>query len=319
MTSLLFITQSRIGDAVMCTGALEHAIELLGKPEVTIAGGPVAAEILRATPGLKRYHVLNKRALSGHWVELLRAVRGEKFDLAVDMRGTATTLFASAKRRIIYRRTPVIQRKVVEFSAMMGAQHPLAPRLHVDEKARADALAAANVTGPVLALAPGAEFTGKRWPEERFTALAERLARPGGPLAGAKIILRCGPDDRALAERISAALMARGLDVLDLTEKCDLLAYAVVLERATLFVGNDTGPMHIAAAMGAPTLGLFGPTDDRLYAPWGPRARALRGAPLAQVAVRAPLRAAGGILMDDLTVDAVEAGAVALLKGGGLA
>ena len=59
--------------------------------------------------------------------------------------------------------------------------------------------------------------------------------------------------------------------------KVDLLTAYACLKHARLFIGNDSGLMHLAAAAGAPTLGLFGPSDDRLYAPWGDHARALRG------------------------------------------
>ncbi len=65
--------------------------------------------------------------------------------------------------------------------------------------------------------------------------------------------------------------------MIDLVGKVDLLTAYACLKRARLFVGNDSGLMHLAAAAGAPTLGLFGPSDERLYAPWGPRARVLRG------------------------------------------
>ncbi len=69
---------------------------------------------------------------------------------------------------------------------------------------------------------------------------------------------------------------ARGRTI-DLTGKVDLLTAYACLRRARLFIGNDSGLMHIAAAAGAPTLGLFGPSDERRYAPWGDKAVAVRG------------------------------------------
>lgn len=69
---------------------------------------------------------------------------------------------------------------------------------------------------------------------------------------------------------------ARGRCI-DLTGKVDLLTAYACLKRADLFIGNDSGLMHIAAAAGTPTIGLFGPSDERRYAPWGQHARAVRG------------------------------------------
>lgn len=69
---------------------------------------------------------------------------------------------------------------------------------------------------------------------------------------------------------------ARGRTI-DLTGKVDLLTAYACLKRASLFIGNDSGLMHIAAAAGTPTIGLFGPSDERRYAPWGEHAMAVRG------------------------------------------
>jgi ADP-heptose:LPS heptosyltransferase len=84
-----------------------------------------------------------------------------------------------------------------------------------------------------------------------------------------------GPADRPHAAPVLAA--APRDRVVDLVGREDLLVVHAALARARLFVGGDSGLMHLAAAAGAPTLGLFGPSDERLYGPWGPRSRAVRG------------------------------------------
>jgi ADP-heptose:LPS heptosyltransferase len=84
-----------------------------------------------------------------------------------------------------------------------------------------------------------------------------------------------GPDDRQAALALRTAVPRERL--IDLAGRESLLVSYAALQRARLFIGNDSGLMHLAAAAGAPTLGLFGPSDERLYAPWGPKARTLRG------------------------------------------
>ena len=71
-------------------------------------------------------------------------------------------------------------------------------------------------------------------------------------------------------------VVARG-QLIDLAGKVDLLTAYACLKRARLFIGNDSGAMHLAAAAGVPTLGLFGPSDERHYAPWGDKAAVVRG------------------------------------------
>jgi ADP-heptose:LPS heptosyltransferase len=127
---------------------------------------------------------------------------------------------------------------------------------------------------PVLALAPTANWGGKQWPAERFTALAERLTGRGAPLADARIAVFAGPGERDAALPVLEAVpRARRID---LAGTLDLLTAAACLERAAFFVGNDSGLMHLAAAVGTPTLGLFGPSREEHYGPWGERALAVR-------------------------------------------
>ena len=84
-----------------------------------------------------------------------------------------------------------------------------------------------------------------------------------------------GPDDGKLAASLKDVVM-RG-QLIDLTGDVDLLTAYACLKRARLFIGNDSGTMHLAAAAGVPTLGLFGPSDERLYGPWGRHAASSRG------------------------------------------
>lgn len=125
--------------------------------------------------------------------------------------------------------------------------------------------ARANADGPIVAHA-GAGGEAKRWPAQRWAALAEAWQAEGRAVR-----LVAGPVER---ERLStserATLDAAGLGVID-----DLGALARTLAGARLFVGHDTGPTHLAAQLGVPTLALFGPTDPALWAPVGPGVRVL--------------------------------------------
>src|SRR5213079_2298023 len=97
--------------------------------------------------------------------------------------------------------------------------------------------------------------------------LARRLTAADGLFPGARIAVMAAGHERAQAVPLLQAMPAARL--IDLVGKLDLLTAGAVLRRAALFIGNDTGLMHIAAAAGAPTLGLFGPSPIEQYAPWG--------------------------------------------------
>ena len=97
---------------------------------------------------------------------------------------------------------------------------------------------------------------------------------------------------------------------IDLVGRIDLLTAAAVLRRCAMFIGNDTGLMHIAAASGTPTLGLFGPSPAAQYAPWGPRTAWVGSADLPEAMFGAGFdHRTTGTLMDGLSVYAAETAA----------
>ncbi len=123
-----------------------------------------------------------------------------------------------------------------------------------------------------LGLAAGAFFGGaKRWLPARFAAAAERVARG----TGARVALLGGPHERPLAEAIAEQMPSRPLVLAGSTS---LGGLAGVLARLRLLLTNDSGPMHLAAALGVPVVAVFGPTDWRETAPYGARQRVMRAA-----------------------------------------
>ncbi|MCW2248173.1 lipopolysaccharide export system permease protein [Azospirillum fermentarium] len=315
---VLFITSNRIGDAVLSTGLLRHVIATHPRARVTIACGPVAAPLFRAVPGLDRVAVLRKQPLARHWLALWRASVGVRWDWVIDLRNSAVSRLVWAARRSIFHPAAGMVHKVEELAAVLGLSPPPAPGLWIDAEARsvADRLLPSD-GAPLLALGPTANWLSKEWPADRFAAVARTLTAAGGPLAGGRVaVLAAGG---AEAERARPVLAALGPAGVDLTGRTDPLAAAACLERAALYIGNDSGLMHIAAAVGTPTLGLFGPGYPERYAPWGPRARVVTGS-IPRDALLARLKAAGLApipLMQGIAVSNVEEAAVSLLRDAG--
>jgi ADP-heptose:LPS heptosyltransferase len=160
----------------------------------------------------------------------------------------------------------------------------------------------------VLAIGPAANWRGKEWRAERFAALAQRLTAADGLLPGAPVLVLAASHERRQAEPLLASVPLHRQ--IDLVGKVDLLTAAAVLRRCALFIGNDTGLMHIAAASGTPTLGLFGPSPIAQYAPWGRQAMSVRStdSPEAMFGPGFDHRTTD-TLMDGLSVDAAEAAA----------
>ena len=109
---------------------------------------------------------------------------------------------------------------------------------------------------------PGMTLSAKRWPPQRFAALADRLTEE----RGAQVCLVGGPYDRPIAAAIKDGM---GYELHDLTGQLTFGQLGALLERCDLFIGHDTGAMHLAVAVGAPVVAIFGPSDPRMYGPYG--------------------------------------------------
>jgi len=276
---ILFITSSRIGDAVLTSGLLKRLVDEAPHAVFTIAAGPLTAPLFRDTPGLEKLVPFARKRFAGHWLDLWAEARKRRWGLVLDMRGSALARLLRARRRAVKKPLPpgmAPMHKVLEAARVLRLEDdPPSPYLFTSPETEARAEALTRGEGPILALAPAANWVGKTWPPEQFAVLAAELLGPSGPMAGGRLMLLGGPDDRWAAEAARRSTPRHRL--IDLVGKVDLLTAYACLKRARLFVGNDSGLMHLSAAAGAPTLGLFGPSDDRLYGPWGPKARVLRG------------------------------------------
>ena len=303
---ILFVTATRIGDAVLSTGLLSHLIERHPEARLTIAVGPAAAPLFEAVPGLERLLVVQKRRWALHWAALYARVMACRWDLVVDLRGSALAWLLRARERRVMGKGEAAEHKVRQLGKVFQLDPPPGPRLWIAPRHERAAEALLPPGAPVLAIGPAANWRGKEWRAERFAELARRLTGPEGPLPGARVAVLAAAHERAQAEPVLAAIPPQRR--IDLVGRAELLTAAAVLRRCALFVGNDTGLMHIAAASGVPTLGLFGPSPVEQYAPWGRcTAWVCTELPRSAMFPSGFDHRTTDTLMDSLSVDAVEA------------
>jgi lipopolysaccharide heptosyltransferase II len=252
---------------------------------------PEAVPLVEGHPAVDAVLVDAKHGQDRGITGLLRVasrVRAERFDLAVvphrSLRTALVLALAGIPRRIgfdasrgawLFHETAHRDRarhdveRNLALLAPVGAQPPERPRLHVPVHAAARTRAAALLAGvarPLVGIAPGSVWATKRWTEEGFADVAAALH--GMP---ASIVLVGAPGDEALAQRI---VRRAGVPVVDLTGRTDLATLVAVLDEIDVLVGNDSAPMHIAAARDTPVVAVFCATTPALgYGPWSARAR----------------------------------------------
>lgn len=305
---ILFVTATRIGDAVLSTGLLDHLLRTYPAARVTVACGPVAEGVFARMPRREATIVLTKRPYSQHWLSLWWQVARQRWDLVVDLRGSALAWLVPARSRAVMRGGRRPGHRLLHLAGVLGLDPAPRPVAWFNAADAADAAALLPGEGPFIALGPSANWTEKVWPPERFVALFQALSAPDGPLPGARPVVLAGP---GATEAAMAAPVLRALpEAVNLVGRLELPQAAAALARCALFVGNDSGLMHLSAAAGAPTLGLFGPTPASEYSPVGPRARAVLAsgapgkAPMTTLAVEAAFEAARSLLHQGSAVPA---------------
>jgi heptosyltransferase-1 len=223
--------------------------------------------------------------------ELRRGLRASSYDVVLDFQGavrSAGIARMSGCRRRIGESSPrewaarwlfterivthgahVIEQDLELAAAIAGDElHPVSPVLPVDPAAEAwcDALLDPCGGQPVILLNPGAGWGAKRWPVDRYAAVAAGLAG-----RGYCVLVNAGPGEeplaRAIAEQSGGA--ARPLS-------SSLSELITLSRRITLLIAGDTGPLHLACALGRPVVGIYGPTDPTRNGPFGTRSRVLR-------------------------------------------
>ena len=134
-------------------------------------------------------------------------------------------------------------------------------------------LSALHVAGPVIGISPGAAYgDAKRW-------LAERFAESGRQLAGeleASVLVFGSASERPLCETVAEPLRRAGIPARNLAGETSLREFIDLAAACRLFLTNDSGAMHVASALGVPTVAIFGATDDTTTGPTGPMARVVR-------------------------------------------
>ncbi|MCB1532638.1 MAG: glycosyltransferase family 9 protein [Alphaproteobacteria bacterium] len=266
--NILFITASRIGDAVLSTGLLNHITREHPNAKVTIVCGPLAASLFEGYPQLERVIPLKKQKRNKHWIELWRQVVGTRWDMVVDLRNSAVSRLIRAKARHIYGRH--IDRglhKAQQNAAVMKLDYTPDPKLWFSAQQEQDAAALIPDGDRVLGVGPTANWLAKTWPADRFIEVIANITAPDGMMPGARVAVFAAPGEEETARAVLASVpVERQIDVI---AKTDPGTAAACLSRCDFYIGNDSGLMHCAAAAGTPTLGLFGPSYPHIYAPWG--------------------------------------------------
>jgi heptosyltransferase-2 len=300
--SILVVRFSAIGDVILTLPVAEALKERFPEARIDYATKAEFADLVRHHPAVNRVWTLAKNSGFKGLRAMAREIEGQRYDLLTDLhanlRSAYLRLCGNAVIKRVYRKrtgarlllrylrvnllkdaAPVADRyftALEDFEIIRGER---APRLFLDDSSRQTAARVMRAHGldgseRLLALAPGANYPTKRWPPERFAEAAAQLMGPG-----MKAVILGSGSDHEVTGRTAAALRERGMEAADLAGELSILESAAVIARSSLLVTNDSGLMHVAAALNVPLVAVFGPTSRELgFYPLGPRSRVLETA-----------------------------------------
>ncbi len=324
---ILFIRLSAVGDVINTLPALSALRKGFPGARIGFLVEDRTKDIVTAHPLIDTLHVFPRKRFvrmarrPWKWPSLLiesyrfiRELRRERYDVALDfqgnLKGGVLSLLSGSALRVGYGRghsnemnhlfshvrvvppTKIINRvdKFLALVASIGAPvDDAAYKLpdSAESRARVEGFLAGSGLAPrqYVTMHPGTSDFGreKRWMPERFAEVARRL----GSENGLRTLVTWGPGERSLAEQVVAG--AAGHAVLAM-ETRTILDLAEILRQARLFVGCDSGPLHLASAVGVPSVALFGPKDPRVYGPHNPHSRVVykpddNGSPMSAITV----------------------------------
>ncbi len=235
---------------------------------MTVACGGAAASMFEAVPGLERIIVLDKMVFSLHWLRLWALCVGRFWGAVVDLRNSPMYYVLPSRQRWRIGRTDRAEHRIKQLAGILGlADQPPAPKLWLSEAVKAAVTDLIGEGAPIIAVGPTANWRAKTWRAEHFVELIERLTGANGIIPGGRVAIFGRDDERPSALSLIDAVPTERR--IDLVGHLDLLEAFACLKCCDFYVGNDSGLMHLAAAAGIPTLGLFGPSPKELYSPWG--------------------------------------------------
>lgn len=311
---ILIIKLSAIGDVIHSLPALNALREHFPQSHITWLVEAAAADLVSSHAALDRVLISRRKAwLAGlktaerrtHWRALRQffcELRDTRYDLVIDFQSSAkgAVLVAAARARTkmgfgpglahqefswlaLNRRVPAISMEVHALERYLHLLHPLGIKdppvrynlpLAAETYVAVDHLvgpAIANPARPLIAINPMAQWPTKLWPEAHFAQLADRLVER----RQAGIFFTGGPEDRNVIEAIQKKMRQPAVN---LAGRTNLLELAALFTRMDCVITTDTGPMHLAAAVDAPVVAIFGPTSPARTGPYRARSRILQAA-----------------------------------------
>jgi ADP-heptose:LPS heptosyltransferase len=255
---ILIISSNLIGDTILSTGVVNHFYREYPKARFTFLIGASAGQIYNNFPAKEKIILIKKKKFSYHWIEMYIKVYKTKWDLVIDFRSSLISYFLFKKNKYIFKKKKNLNHldQLIDYFKIKDAT--LSVITNNAEKIEANNVISRSYKHIILF--PGGNWEPKIWPIEYFNKLIHIL---NDNFINLKFVIVGSSQERKIYyEKIKNNLPN---DIfIDLMGK-SLTGTSAYMSKCNLFIGNDSGLMHLSVASNLKTIALFGPTNDKIY------------------------------------------------------
>ena len=273
---ILFIGNTRLGDAILSTSILNYYSG--SNIKVTVVCSPLTENIYKNFPHVKNIVAVNKRKKGKHWLEVYSLLERVRWDLVIDLRNSIISRLIRKKKILRIGKLNPHEHRVESLCNLINAKFTISPSMPnktISKKKALILIAEKKLVLPILAIAPVTNWQRKNWPIENFKLLINNLMKKSKKELSFNSVIILGSEK----EKERCKYLVDEIDnqnIKNLCGSCEISVIYALLHHCKLFVGNDSGLMHLSAATGINTLGLFGPSKEINYRPWGKKSYFLR-------------------------------------------
>ncbi|MFH1411334.1 MAG: glycosyltransferase family 9 protein [Candidatus Omnitrophota bacterium] len=272
---ILFITLNNLGDIILTTPVLTELCRSFPGVRIDVVTGKPGLELFRRHPSVGKVILHSSgKSFKARMNDLIK-FRKERYDLVVDMKNSLIPMFSGAKNRsgprFIRRACGHKKNEHLDKLSFLGLDRSDKPGFFMpirdEDKAYID-----NAIGPegkkIIVISPGAKSHLKRWDAKKFAALSDIIIEK----LGRAVFIIGSEDDRQTVGALIAHMKNKAVNMCG---KTSLGALAELIKRGEMIITNDSAPLHIASAVNAKTIAIFGPSDEKKYGPLAEKSRVL--------------------------------------------
>tara|TARA_Y100001970_G_scaffold272913_2_gene370225 strand:+ start:933 stop:1850 length:918 start_codon:yes stop_codon:yes gene_type:complete len=259
---ILIICSNLVGDTVLSTGVISYFQKKYPESLITFIAGPKAISLFNNSTNIDQIHSVKKKKFNLHWFDIYFKTIKIKWDIIVDLRSSLLSYFLANKKKYIFKKKTNIHH-ILQLTQSLGFD---CSNLKIDTNELEEKIAKKQIKSDFkhLIVFPGGNWEPKIWPIEKYNKMLIKLYQSNNKIKF--ILVGSAEEKKDYLFNISKNIPSE--NIIDIFGE-SLTQTAAYMKFSDLFIGNDSGLMHLSCACNLKTISLFGPTDDKIYGPWG--------------------------------------------------